>query len=164
MSDDEARIDEIRRLFEQVGYVMLGPLNPGKDAEAKAHIGWIAPYARATNLTGVAAAGHGRTPREAAEDAWAQLLTRRRAVGSGRVAVTGGATGGSLLPTVATRCTASLLRCFSASIWQARSISCTAATIRLASVPTICVPAPTRRTCETDKPSTAMVEVRRGSD
>ena len=72
-SDDEARVDEIRRLFEQVGYVMLGPLNPGKDAEAKARIGWVAPYARATDLAGVAAAGHGRTPREAAEDAWAQF-------------------------------------------------------------------------------------------
>jgi hypothetical protein len=31
-SDDAARVDEIRRLFEQVAYVMLGPINPGKDA------------------------------------------------------------------------------------------------------------------------------------
>ena len=72
-SDDAARVDEIRRLFEQVAYVMLGPINPGKDAKAKAQVGWVAPYTRATDLAGVAAAGHGWTPRDAAEDAWAQF-------------------------------------------------------------------------------------------
>ena len=72
-SDDAARVDEIRRLFEQIAYVMLGPINPGKDAKAKAQVSWVAPYTRATDLAGVAAAGHGWTPREAAEDAWAQF-------------------------------------------------------------------------------------------
>ena len=144
---------------------MLGPLNPGKDAEAKAHIGWIAPYARATNLTGVAAAGHGRTPREAAEDAWAQLLTRRRAVGSGRVAVTGGATGG---PPVAHRRYA--VHRLAAALFLGFDLASPLHILhRCHNPPCFCpdhldVPAPTRRTCETDKPSTAMVEVRRGSD
>ena len=72
-SDDAARVDEIRRLFEQVGYGMLGPINPGKDAEAKARVGWVAPYARQRISPGAAAGGHGWTPREAAEDAWAQF-------------------------------------------------------------------------------------------
>jgi hypothetical protein len=72
-SDDEVRLEEIRRLFAQVGYVMLGPINPGRDAETKARVGWVAPYGRATLVAGVAAAGHGWTPREAAEDAWAQF-------------------------------------------------------------------------------------------
>jgi hypothetical protein len=71
--EDAARVEEVRGLFARVGYVMLGPLNPGKDAEAKARIGWVAPYGRAADLTGVAAAGHGLTAREAAEDAWAQF-------------------------------------------------------------------------------------------
>ena len=72
-SDAAARVDEIRRLFAHVGYVMPGPINPGKNAKAKAQVGWVAPYARATDLAGVAAAGHGWTPGEAAEDAWVQF-------------------------------------------------------------------------------------------
>lgn len=71
--DDEMRIEEIRRLFSGVSYVMLGPISPGKDAETKARVGWVAPYARESALTGVAAAGHGWTPLEAAEDAWSQF-------------------------------------------------------------------------------------------
>lgn len=70
---DDARIEELRRLFARTGYVMLGPINPGRDAETKASIGWIAPYARESALVSVTAAGHGWTPLEAAEDAWAQF-------------------------------------------------------------------------------------------
>ena len=74
-SGDEERIDEFRRRFESVGYLMLGPLNPGRDADAKRQIGWVAPYVRESLVTGVAASGHGWTPLEAAEDAWAQFET-----------------------------------------------------------------------------------------
>lgn len=73
MTEDEARIEALRQRFLEVGYVMLGPLNPGKDAATKARVGWVAPYARETAVSAVAAAGHGRTPVEAAEDAWAQF-------------------------------------------------------------------------------------------
>ena len=73
MAAQEPRIDEIRGLFARVSFVMLGPLNPGKDAETKAHVGWVAPYGRKDNPTAITAAGHGRTPRDAAEDAWDQF-------------------------------------------------------------------------------------------
>lgn len=74
-TEDEARIDALRRQFSEVGYVMLGPINPGRDAATKARVGWVAPYAREAVLLGVAAAGHGWTAVEAAEDAWAQFET-----------------------------------------------------------------------------------------
>lgn len=70
---DTDRIEKIRGLFSGAGYVMLGPLNPGRDVEAKMRIGWVAPYAREGFLSGTAAAGHGWSPLEAAEDAWAQF-------------------------------------------------------------------------------------------
>jgi hypothetical protein len=73
MSAQQARIDEIRRLFADVDFVMLGPLNPGKDAATKARVGWVAPYGRKDNPTGITAAGQGHTARDAAEDAWAQF-------------------------------------------------------------------------------------------
>ena len=41
--------------------------------KAKKQIGWVAPYVRESLVTGVAASGHGWTPLEAAEDAWAQF-------------------------------------------------------------------------------------------
>lgn len=72
-AEDETRIEELRRRFLDVGYVMLGPINPGKDATTKARVGWVAPYARESALFAVAAAGHGSTAVEAAEDAWAQF-------------------------------------------------------------------------------------------
>lgn len=72
-SDDDTRIDEARRRFAAVGYVMLGPINPGRDAATKARVGWVAPYGRESALPGIAAAGHGSTPREAADDAWTQF-------------------------------------------------------------------------------------------
>lgn len=70
---DADRIEEIRSQFAAAGYVMLGPLNPGKDAEAKARIGWVAPYTRESQLAQVSASGYGSTPVEAAEDAWSQF-------------------------------------------------------------------------------------------
>ena len=73
MGTEETRIDEIRGLFAGVQFVMLGPLNPGKDAETKAHVGWVAPYGRKDNPMGITAAGHGMSARSAAEDAWAQF-------------------------------------------------------------------------------------------
>ena len=72
-TEDEARIEEFRKRFSDVGYAMLGPINPGKDAATKARVGWVAPYARETHLLRVAAAGHGWTAVEAAEDAWEQF-------------------------------------------------------------------------------------------
>jgi hypothetical protein len=72
-TEDDARVEEVRRLFAEVGYVLLGPINPGRDAETKARVGWVAPYGRERFPVGVTAAGHGWTPREAAEDAWAQF-------------------------------------------------------------------------------------------
>ena len=73
MSTSDARIDEIRRLFARVGYLMLGPINPGGDAQRKARVGWVAPYGRADDPAAIAAAGYGATELEAAEDAWAQF-------------------------------------------------------------------------------------------
>ncbi len=73
--EHEASIDEIRRRFSGVGFVMLGPINPGADAETRARVGWVAPYAKETAVTVVSAAGHGWTRLAAAEDAWAQFET-----------------------------------------------------------------------------------------
>jgi hypothetical protein len=71
--NDNAAVDDIRHLFARAGYVMLGPINAGRDAEAKRRAGWVAPYARSGRADTAVAAGHGWTPREAAEDAWAQF-------------------------------------------------------------------------------------------
>ena len=46
---------------------------PGKDAQTKARIGWVAPYGRKDNPTAITAAGHGASALAAAEDAWAQF-------------------------------------------------------------------------------------------
>ncbi len=73
MATDDARIDEIRRLFGAAGYVLLGPINPGRDDATRARVGWVAPYGRESVRASVAGAGHGPTPQEAAEDAWAQF-------------------------------------------------------------------------------------------
>lgn len=73
MATDEARIEEIRRSFGGAGYLLLGPINPGRDAETKARVGWVAPYGRASIRGAVAGAGHGWSPRDAVEDAWAQF-------------------------------------------------------------------------------------------
>jgi len=73
MAAEEPRIDELRGLFAGVDFVMLGPINPGKDAQTKARIGWVAPYGRKDNPTAITAAGHGASALAAAEDAWAQF-------------------------------------------------------------------------------------------
>lgn len=72
---DDARVEEIRRSFAGLGFVLLGPINPGGDAETRARIGWIAPYGRAHLRLEVTGAGVGATACAAAEDALAQFET-----------------------------------------------------------------------------------------
>jgi hypothetical protein len=75
MTTGEPRIEEIRRAFANVGYLMLGPINPGRDSATKARAGWVAPYGRAVRPSAITAAGYGATAVEAAEDAWGQFET-----------------------------------------------------------------------------------------
>jgi hypothetical protein len=69
------RIEEIRRSFANVGYLLLGPINPGRDTATRARAGWVAPYGRAAQPAAITAAGYGATAVEAAEDAWMQFET-----------------------------------------------------------------------------------------
>ena len=71
--EQDARVDEIRRRFSGVGFVMLGPVNPGTSDETRARVGWVAPYIRENTMTILSGVGHGWTPAEAAEGAWAQF-------------------------------------------------------------------------------------------
>jgi len=75
---DEERIEEIRLLFSEQGYKILGPRPVGDGKDLTEQVGWSAPYVAAEVGGGAVAAGSGRTPLEAAENAWAKFQANQR--------------------------------------------------------------------------------------
>jgi len=75
---DEERIAETRLLFSEQGYKMLGPRRVGDGKDLTDQVGWSAPYVAAEVGGGAVAAGSGRTPLEAAENAWAKFQANQR--------------------------------------------------------------------------------------